>query len=111
MPDESNEVKLARLEERMSSLLVVMEVLNSSNQKQLAKLDEMNISILTLNNRVEKVENNLALASPTLQEFIATKNKVMGAGTLGKYVWMAIGVILSIVISFKETLHSLVNKL
>ena len=77
---ESLEVQYARLDERLKSLLKMMEASASAQT-------EMSDSLANITFRVRNVEASLAKNAPTIDEFITIKHKVVGAGALGKWLW------------------------
>lgn len=88
---EPSEVQIARLEERLAVILNELQQVQDGRKQQYEKLEEMGRSLLQLSNRVESVEKSLAKASPTIEEFITIKHRVVGAGMLGKWVWAVAG--------------------
>lgn len=110
MSSEPTEVQLARLEERLKTLLNQMEFHSSSAQKTDARIDQMNHLLVLVGNRVEKVESSLALASPTIQEFVVFKHKVLGAGLFGKYIYLLAGALVALVYSMRAEIIAWLSK-
>ena len=78
MGQESTEVQMARLEERLK---VILERLDEARNDQQAS--QQNIGLITqtlqsISSRVENVESSLATAKPTIEEFITIKHRVVG---------------------------------
>lgn len=96
---ESVEAQIARLAERMNTVLEEMAQARDGRKYQYEKLEDLSRCILKLDGRVESVENSLARASPTIDEFITIKHKVVGAGIAGKWLWMALGALAGILAS------------
>lgn len=103
---EPVEAQIARLAERMNTILEEMAQARDGRKHQYEKLEDLGRSILKLDNRVESVENSLARASPTIDEFITIKHKVAGAGMLGKYVWAIGGGLLSALAFGREAIFA-----
>ena len=88
---ETPEAQIAVLNERFR---VIMEALRESKQEArecALSLSNVTRSIDALTTRITSVEDSLAKNAPTIEEFITIKHKVVGAGILGKWVWMALG--------------------
>jgi len=96
------EVQLARMDERMQTMVEEMRLSRESRTKLHTSIDQMNVSVSKLDGRVAGVEASLASAQPTIQEFITIKHKVVGAGALGKWLWIAGGALLGAVAVSRE---------
>jgi hypothetical protein len=57
--------------------------------------------------RVSNVETSLAKNAPTIEEFMIIKQQVIGAGTMGRWLWVGLGTLLGLIISFKDGLMKL----
>lgn len=101
---ESTEIQLARLDERMRMILDRMEENHDSQMQIRAWMGQVDRTLHDINSRVSGVENSLSKSAPTIAEFIEIKNKVLGAGTLGRWLWIALGSILGYIISAKTHL-------
>ena len=101
---ESTEIQLARLDERMKMLLDRMEENHESHVKTRAWMGQVDRTLGEITHRVANVEASLASSKPTIDEFTAMKHKVVGAGWAGKYLWMALGAVLTLMVSAKEYL-------
>lgn len=96
MTSQSTDVQLALLNERMSRIM-------SSLDAHAVQLSEVKESLVGIEGRQKSVEDSLAVSAPTIAEFLAVKQKVIGAGTLGRYLWIGLGSFLGFVIASKET--------
>lgn len=68
------------------------------NRKALyEKVEEVGRDVLKLNARMTVAEDKLVEHQPTITEFITVKHKVQTAGTIGKWLWGAGGILLTIV--------------
>lgn len=92
---EPTEAQIARLDERLSTVLNELSEARNGRKYQYEKLEEMGRTVLQISNRVESVEKSLAKASPTIDEFLTIKHKVVGAGIAGKWVWAAASAIIT----------------
>lgn len=79
MGSESTDVQMARLDERLKSILIELESAKLGRKQQYEKQEEVGHSLISIESRLVNVENSLAKASPTIDEFIIIKHKVSGA--------------------------------
>ena len=107
---EPLEVQMARLEERLKVIFSSMEKAEHGRKQQYESLEGLRRTLQSIEGRVENVENSLAKASPTLDEFIIIKHKVIGAGMLGKWLLAGGGTILGIVFSMRESILAWLSK-
>lgn len=107
---ESTEAQIARLDERLKSILTIMKDAREGQRHQQEWMTVVNQTLITIGGRVENVENNLARASPTIDEFITIKHKVIGAGILGKWIWGGLGLLIGVVYSMREAIFTWVAK-
>lgn len=110
MSGESPEVKLARMEERLNTVLEALELARDSRKQQYEKLEELNRNLLTLDSRVGAVEKSLAAAAPTIDEFVNIKLKVQGAGIAGKYAWAIGASIITFLFTIRESIIAWMTK-
>lgn len=99
---EPTEIQLARLDERMKMLLDRMEENHESHVKTRAWMGQVDRTLGEINHRVGSVESSLAKTAPTIEEFMVIKNKVLGAGLAGRWIWIGVGALLTLVISARE---------
>lgn len=99
---EPTEIQLARLDERMKMLLDRMEENHESHIKTRAWMGQVDRTLGEINHRVGSVESSLAKTAPTIEEFMVIKNKVLGAGIAGRWLWIALGTLLGGIISARE---------
>lgn len=107
---ESTEAQMARLDERLKSIFAELESARDGRKQQYESLEKLGRSLLTIEGRVVNVENSLAKASPTLDEFIVIKHKVIGAGILGKWLWVAGGSLLGFIFAMRENIITWLSK-
>lgn len=110
MGGESLEVQIARFDERLQRLLQETELARDSRKQQYEKLETIGQSVSLLETRVKGVEDGLNKASPTIDEFITIKHKVVGAGLMGKWVWAFGGGLLSTLAFSREAIFSWFSK-
>lgn len=84
---ESVEVRVARLEENMKFLVNESIEAKAARKAQYTTMEEMKESVHSMAGEVTTVKDKLATASPTIEEFITIKHKIVGAGKLGKWLW------------------------
>lgn len=101
-PMESTEIQLARLDERMKMLLDRMEENHESHVRTRAWMGQVDRTLHDIGSRVGNVETSLAKSAPTIEEFMAIKHKVIGAGIAGRWLWLGLGAILGLLISARE---------
>lgn len=110
MGGESTEVQIARMDERFQQILREMELSRDSRKQQYEKLETISQSVALLGTRVKGVEDGLNKASPTIDEFITIKHKVVGAGILGRWVWGFGGVLLGALSFGREAIFAWFSK-
>lgn len=69
-------------------------------------LVELRDSINDIGNRLKNVEDSLAKNEPTIEEFIAIKHKVVGAGIFGKWVWAGAGAIIGVLAAARREIFA-----
>lgn len=101
---ESIEIQFARMDERMKMILDRLDEEKESQTKTSSWMQRVDSQLGEINYRVTNVEESLAMARPTIDEFIKIKHKITGAGVAGKWLWAGLGVLLGLVISAKDFL-------
>ena len=101
---ESTEIQLARLDERMKMILDRMEDNQESHAQTKDWMRQTDSTLQDITTRVGGVENSLSKAAPTIEEFMTIKHKVIGAGLVGRWMWLTMGTLLGLVISMREQL-------
>lgn len=110
MPDSNFEVQLARVDERLKLLNTQHELDRQDRKTMEATLLEQSKLLVTINSRVEKVEAALAVATPTLEQFVALKHQVTGAGFLGRWIWVILGGLIATVYSARNEIGSWLSR-
>lgn len=102
MPNESVEVQLARLEERLKTIFEMLERERDNKTAIYDELKSLGKGMTSIEGRVENVEGKLTQQAPTIEEFITIKHKVVGAGIAGKWTWAIAGGLISFLWSAKK---------
>lgn len=84
--------QLARIESQMES-----ERLNSaeSRRQMHLKQDDLEKRMWNVDYRMENLEKTVSTTSPFFTEFMAYKQRVIGAGMVGRALWFLGGILLS----------------
>ena len=99
---ESTDIQHARLDERMKMMLDKLEENHESHVKNRAWMSQVDRSLHDIGSRVSNVENSISKNAPSLEELVAIKHKVIGAGVAGKWLWVALGSVLTMIITGRE---------
>ncbi len=101
---ESSDVRIARLEEQFRFVIEDIKESKTSRKIQYETMESMSQSLTVLMGEVADVKNKLAGQAPTIEEFITIKHKVVGAGAVGKWLWVFGGLLLGAVGWFRENI-------
>ncbi|AFR52021.1 tail length tape-measure protein T [Escherichia phage vB_EcoM_PD205] len=104
--NESGELLLVRLEERLKTLFENQTRDRQDREKLEETLVELRDSINDIGNRLKNVEDSLAKNEPTIEEFITIKHKVVGAGIFGKWVWAGAGAIIGVLAAARREIFA-----
>lgn len=104
--NESGELLLVRLEERLKTLFENQARDRQDREKLEETLVELRDSINDIGNRLKNVEDSLAKNEPTIEEFITIKHKVVGAGIFGKWVWAGAGAIIGVLAAARREIFA-----
>lgn len=110
MGTESPEVQMARLDEKLKSILNELESARNGRKQQYDSIEKLGRSLTSIEGRVENVENSLAVTKPTIDEFVIIKHKVIGAGIMGRWLWAIVGGLLTFIFSMREALVTWLSK-
>lgn len=110
MSGETNEVKIARMEERLESVLRELQQARDGRKQQYEALESISRALLSIENRVEAVEQSLARASPTIDEFLVIKHKVVGAGLFGKWIYAGAATLITLLATSREAIFAWLSK-
>lgn len=110
MHHETVEVRVARLEEKMEFLVNEAKEAKQIRKVQYSRNEENNLTLVQMAASIKAVEDKLAGQSPTIEEFITIKHKVVGAGKIGKWLWIIGSGLIGFVFGARETLLSWLTK-
>ena len=99
---EPTEIQLARMDERLKMVLDRMEENHESHVKARSWMGQIDRNLSDISFRVASVESSLAKTAPTIEEFMVIKNKVIGAGMAGRWIWVGVGSLLTLIIAGRE---------
>lgn len=99
---ESVEVRVARVEENMKFLVKDAEQASLSRKSQYAVIEAIQSSVSNMVTTMASLEEKLDGQAPTIEEFITIKHKVVGAGRLGKWLWIVGGFLLGTISTSRE---------
>jgi len=108
---ESVEVRVARLEENMKFLVKETEQASVSRKGQYEAIETIQRAIEGMAASVASVKAKLDGQTPTIEEFITIRHKVVGAGKFGKYIWAIGSFIIGVVWSHKEVIGTWITHL
>lgn len=100
-PEEHLAIQMARIEERVKIVMDELQEAAASRKEQYKAMEKMNLAMQALSQRVQTMEETFSKNAPALAEYIATKNKIIGAGIMGKWIWAAVGGLLGFIASGK----------
>lgn len=103
---EPIEVQLARMDERMKSILQAQQANSEAQAAQFRQLHALDNTMHSLKERVSDMEESIANAGPALAEYTMIKHKVIGAGLAGKWIWVAASFVLGAIASSKGAILS-----
>lgn len=81
------ETQIAVIHEKLNRLLEENTEAKESRKAQYKATEDLRVSVQSIEFRMVSIEKTVADNQPTLQEFIAIKHKVQGAGIFGKLLW------------------------
>lgn len=106
MSNESAETQMARIDERLKSMMIELQAAKDGRKDQYEKMEDIGRQITSMDGRMKNVETSLAKSAPTIEEFITIKHKVVGAGAAGKYLYAGAGILIGILAASREFLIS-----
>lgn len=98
------EVRVARLEEQIKFLVDEAKEAKTNRKGQYEAIEAIGRSVTMMATEVNDVKGKLAGQAPTIEEFITIKHKVVGAGKLGKWVWVVGAFIIGQIYSSREAI-------
>lgn len=104
MTSETSPVQLARLEERLSALVAEFALLRMDRKEEKEHVERVAASLNEISHRLKKVEDQVTLSAPTIQEFVTIRTKVAGAGIIGKWLWIGAAGLIGFIAGNREAL-------
>lgn len=89
-----SERDLGRLEEGLRNIEKLIDKAEVSRRQMYEKLDGMDTKITTIEHQVDQARRELNEMKPAIAEHNAMKQRVAGAGWLGRVLWTLGGLIL-----------------
>lgn len=89
------EKELGALSEGIRNIEKQLNEARDSRQQVYTKLESTDRKVDHLVWRVDALEKNLTMISPTVQEFVTYKTQAEGAGKMGRALWWFGGIVLS----------------
>ena len=105
---DTNDIQLARLDERLKILIEQMSADKEEKSAILKWMQDTDTKLQKITNELENLKQTFSTAEPTISSFVKINNQVEGAGKLGKYLWLALGVLLGSIGYIKEFIHRMV---
>ena len=99
---ESTEVRIARMEEQMKFIVRDAGEASKARKTQYEATENIQRTVDDLARSVQVVTETLAGQKPTIEEFITIKHKVVGAGKLGRWLWIAGAFLLGTAANLRE---------
>lgn len=103
------DVGLARVEEILKAVQNGMERAEGSRKELHSSVNGIERNLVSVDHRLTLLEKQFSDVTPTINEFVVIKNRVQGAGSLGKYLWLFGGVLLSVsawAVGIFQSIHS-----
>lgn len=99
---EPIEVRVTRLEEQLRFLVDDAKEAKINRKGQYESIEYLRQAMSTMAGEVTEVKSKLAGQAPTIEEFITIKQKVVGAGKMGKVIWVIGAFMIGVVYSSRE---------
>ena len=102
MSDTDLAIQLARLDERLIAISASLATAAETRKDQYQSIEKLALGLQSVDSRLKAVEKSISESEPTLQEFVKIKSEVLGAGKMGKVVWVMLGACVSTLFSLRE---------
>lgn len=106
---EQLEVQIARMQERMIHFIDGFDEHKQTTKDMEQEVLKISVWCRAQDRRMDALEQQFADASPTISEFITLKQQAIGAGRLGKALWVTGGVLIGAAYYMREKLLSLIH--
>lgn len=110
MPQRSQDVLLGELLGRQNAILEELRDAKTSRKNQYEAIEEIRDNIARIDIRQTEMETKLLGYAPTIEEFISIKQKVIGAGKLGQYLWLIGAALITAAYKFRVEMMSWFGK-
>ena len=101
---ETSETKLARLEEKVKTLIDKVDQNQDTYNRSSSWMTAVDNTLSSINFRLSSVEQNVSRSTVAIEEFNSIKNKLMGASIAGKWFWTILGVTFGFLYAFHESI-------
>lgn len=101
---EPIEVRVARLEENMKFLVDNAKLDREGRKTQYEAIEKLGQAMQALGTDMTAVKEKLAGQAPTIEEFITIKHKVVGAGKLGRWIWVVLAAVIGYIFAARESI-------
>lgn len=101
---EPIEVRVARLEENMKFLVDNAKLDRESRKTQYEALEGVTRNVAAMVTQISAIDAKLAGQAPTIEEFITIKHKVVGAGKLGRWIWVFGAALIGYIFAMREAI-------
>lgn len=106
----SVETQLALLSHKVTQAVDGMTRVERSQEELTKSQSELGLQtgqqLFAFNARLEAMDARLSAASPTIDEFIRFRQRIQGAGILGKWLWISVGALIGLLASARQTIFS-----
>lgn len=110
MNNSSSQERLARIEGQQELILRSLERAEEGRRSQYESIESINLSMTSMDGRLGVLEKSFAVASPTIDEFVKLKGRISDAGKLGKWLWLVVAGLISLVFRFRMEMLAWLGK-
>lgn len=103
------EQELGRISGQLDILMRASDKAEESRKKTHEEIETIRLNQERTNNRLKIVEDSISKNAPTIEEFITIKHKVVGAGAMGKWLWVAGSFLLGAAFAIRTNIESLLK--
>lgn len=108
MTQQSVETQLAVLSLKMTQAIEGMLRIEKSQEELTKSQSELSFQtgqqLFQFNAKLEVMDTRLSAASPTIDEFMRLRQRIQGAGILGKWLWISVGAVIGILASARQAI-------
>lgn len=107
---ESTDIKLARMDERLKSILERLEDDKNDRSQTSRRITGIEHTLLDMNARLKNVEENLERTNPAIDQLLVLRNRLAGMGFMGRCLWGVFIFLAGIMFASKEFFIQLFNR-